>query len=260
MPDQPVGTPENPKPENPADDRLSPSTIGTVMAAAGTLVVGVLAALGISGNLLTRMVRHYPVLAAGMLTAVIILISLLLVLTVSQKRIQVMPIALLAAALVFAAVLGAKSQTDRENPSVSLSITKSEKGAISVTAKATGAALRSDDKMLLRMLGLTGSFKSNTELKQKASDECRWGNLLRHDPKVPQQVLAWIETGPNASGEASAETTIPVPSDLRYVCAFAILSPHGSAVKEPGPSNWALIDLAYVTSSTVPTSTTIPPD
>lgn len=230
------------------------------MAAAGTLVVGVLAALGISGNLLTRMVRHYPVLAAIALAVVIALVSLLLVLTVREKRVPVYTIAGLAAVLIFAAALGAKSQTDRENPSVSFSVTKSEKGALSVTAKATGSVLRSDDKMLLRLLGLTGSFKSNSELKLKASNECRWGSLQRHDPKVPQQVLAWIETGPNASGDASAETTIPVPSDLRYICAFAILSSHGSAVKKPGPSNWALIDLAYVTSATVPTSTTVPPD
>ncbi len=265
MADQPVVKDKTPKPNNSSADGLSPSTIGTVMAAAGTLVVGVLAALGVSGNLLARMVRRFPLITFLILTAVIAFVSLLLVSTLLQERLpvarvlSVVSVVGLAIALGFAAGFGARSQTYRENPSVSLSVTKSEK-SISVTAKATGSALRSDDRMLLRVLGLEGSFKSDAELAQKAYDECRWGSLLRHNPDVPQHVMAWIETGPNTSGDASAENTIPVPSNLRYVCAFAILSPRGGdPVKNPGPRNWALIDLAYVTSSTVPTSSTLPP-
>jgi hypothetical protein len=217
------------------------------------------AALGIAGNLLARMSRNYSLLSFLALAAVIAVVSLLLLSTLRQESVPTIPILGLLLALLATAGLGAWSQTGRENPSLSLNIAKPEHGALTVTAKAGGSGLRSNEKMLLRLLGLTGSFATDDELKEKASDECRWGSLIKHDPAIPQHVLAWVETGPNVSGDANAETTIPVPDGLRYVCAFAILSPRGAATKAPGPSNWALIDVAYATSSTVPTSSTIPP-
>jgi hypothetical protein len=227
------------------------------MAAAGALVVGVLAALGISGNLLVRMVRHFQWHTFWALVAVIVILSLLLITTLRKDPPAAILVAGLAVTLAFTAWLGAESQSNRENPSVSLSVTRSSTSGLSVTAKATGSGLRSDDKMLLRVLGIEESFETDQDLEKNVNEECRWGSLERKHPEVAQHVMAWIETGPNTSGDASTENTIPVPSDVRYVCAFAILSPHGDPLGEP--NNWALIDLAYVTSSTVTTSSTLPP-
>ena len=237
----------------PPSDQISPTTIGTVMAVAGSLVVGVLAALGVAGNLLARMARNHVLLSFGIMAAVIAFVSLLLLTTVLHGRLRIVPVVGLAITLILAAALGASSQSTRENPYISLSLAKSDKGILTLTAKAAGSGLRSDEEMLLRVLGLKGSSETRIA-HSKIDEQCRYASLTPLDSHIPQQVMAWIETGPNVSGDASTETAIPVPSNLRYVCAFAILSSRGDPEdpnRPPTQSSWALIDLKYVTATTV---------
>jgi drug/metabolite transporter (DMT)-like permease len=74
------------KPQASTPDRPSASTVGIVMAAAGALGVGVQAALGISGNLLARMVQRFPLVTFLILTAVIVFISPVLISTFLQEH------------------------------------------------------------------------------------------------------------------------------------------------------------------------------
>lgn len=239
-------------------EKLSPSTIGTVMAVAGTLVVGVLASLGVAGNLLARMVRNDPVRSAQAMALVIVLVSALLITFLLGRKLPpwapAIPVLGLTAALVLTAWLGARSQGTREIPSVSLSVTKSESGALTLTAKASSTSLHSDDKMLLRIVGLTKDFSADEELVAVVDSECRRGSLIRLDPRK-SHLMAWTETAPNASGEAAVEQQIPLPSTLRYACAYAILGQRSRRLIPDDPafrSNYALVDLAFVASSTVP--------
>jgi hypothetical protein len=222
------------------------------------LVIGVLASLGVAGNLLARMVRNDPDSSANLLGLVIILVSALLISFLVGKHlpswVPAVPVLGLALALVLTAQLGARSQGTREIPSVSLSVTKSGQGALTLTAKASSTSLHSDDRMLLRIVGLTKRFSTDEELVNAVDSECRWGSLIRLDPRI-SNVMAWTETAPNASGEAAVEQEIPVPSDLQNVCAFAVLGQQNTRLTEDDLSflsNYALIDLAFVAPTTVP--------
>src|SRR5215218_6931956 len=94
-------------------------------------VVAVLAAVGIAGDLLPRLVRNEPVL-----TALTVSVALLAVFVLSLGRTSTLIIgtAALAAALVGVVILGVRSQSDREIPQVSLSVTRDVEAKVNAIA------------------------------------------------------------------------------------------------------------------------------
>ena len=238
------------------------TSLGTVLGIATTTVVAVFAALGVSGNLLSRMVRNEPDTFRWILFYAIVAVVFAAAITAIRSwpnELIVVPVIGLGAVLVIAAFEGADSQRVRENPSISLSLSKSQPGSLTVTAKATGSSLRSNDRMLLRIVAITrrlavdelpGSTPTDkrTQLRTVTNEECKRGEL--HPLNVKDaRLLSWTETGSDTSGEATTEQTMPVPSTAQYVCAWAILSARPTEPRENAPENFALIDLADMRSS-----------
>jgi hypothetical protein len=232
------------------------TSLGAVLGIATTTVVAVFAALGVSGNLLARMVRNDPSSASWILSLAIIAVLLAAIVTALpavRNELIVVPIVGLGIVLIFAALEGAHSQGKRENPSISLSLTKSQAGNLTLTAKATGSSLRSDDRMLLRVAAIIRPLSTKelpglstadrtTELRNVTNQECKHPELHPLSSKNAR-MLSWTETGANASGEATTEQTVPVPSNAKYVCAWSILSALPTDPRENAPENFALIDL-----------------
>jgi hypothetical protein len=263
----PSGGSDNSREQAQADSSDKPdrggftTSLGAVLGIATTTVVAVFAALGVSGNLLARMVRNDPDSIRWILFFAIIAVLVAAVVTAFRSLPTewiVLPVIGLGVVLIIAANAATDSQRKRENPAISLSLTRSQ-SRLTLTAKATASSLRSNDRMLLRVaailrpLGvkeLPGSTTTDrtTELRKVTNEECKRAELHPLHPK-DARLLSWTETGANVSGEASTEQTMPVPSKAQYVCAWAILSALPTDPRENAPEDFALIDLAGMRSS-----------
>lgn len=233
-------------------ERRGFSGLGTILGIAATLIVAVFAALGVSGNLLARMVRDDPEASRNILVLGIAMVVVAAVITAIPKvhnNWVAVPVIGLAVVLSMAAHAAAVSQNKRENPSISLTVAPTQSGGLSLTAKATGSSLKSNDRLLLRVtaitrrLGVTPYGAGTTELRTVTDQECKRGELHPLDIRTAR-LLSWTETGSNVSGEAATEQTMPVPSTAQYVCAWAILSPLPTEAREDAPEDVALVDLA----------------
>jgi hypothetical protein len=237
------------------------SGLGATLGIAATLIVAVFAALGVSGNLLARMVRNDPQASKNILWLAIAMVVFAGVITALSTRANswlAAPVFGLGVALVLAANAAAVSQEKRENPSISLSLsrTQSGSGGLTLTAKATGSSLKSNDRLLLRVAAVIRRLavkemagpKANertTELRDVTNRECKRSEL--HPVNVKDaRLLSWTETGSNVSGEATTEQTMPIPSQAQYVCAWAILSPRPADPLGNAPEDFALVDLADI--------------
>ena len=141
-------------------DQGNASSLGAVVGIAAGLFIGVLSALGVADNLLARSVRNNPILGALVL-AVAIVGAILLAWSILSKQLSLSKrgLGILALSLILTAGFGAYSQTTRENPGITLNAVKTASGDINVTAKASGSSLRSDERMLLRILVITIRLK-----------------------------------------------------------------------------------------------------
>jgi hypothetical protein len=116
--------------------------------------------------------------------------------------------------------------------------------------------------MLLRVAAITRLLSGRefwygrermTELRMVTNVECKRPELHPRDSKTAR-LLSWTETGPNLSGEAATEQSMPIPDNAKYVCAWAILSerPEDERAREQAPDvfsvpdDFALVDLADV--------------
>jgi len=233
-------------------ERRGFSGLGTILGIAGTLIVTVFAALGVSGNLLARMVRDDPQASRNILVLGIGMVVVAAVITAIPKVANgwvVVPVIGLAVVLSLAAHAAAVSQGKRENPSISLTLAPTQSGGLSLTAKATGSSLKSNDRLLLRVTAITRrlevepSASGATELRTVTDEECKRAELHPLDTRNAR-LLSWTETGSNVSGEAATEQTMPVPPTAQYVCAWTILSARPTEAPEDAPEDLALVDLA----------------
>jgi hypothetical protein len=215
-----------------------PENVGTILAIAATLIVGVFAALGVSGNLLARMVRNDANMSRNVLLLAVgaaVLLAIFAAISKVPSWAYIVPVLILGSSLGLSAHLAATSQRMRENPSVSLNVSQPSSGSMTITAKATGSSLRSSERMLMRIAYITRSLSTSefrnsteprdttTELRERTNQECKRPALHPADPKTAR-LLSWTETGPNASGEASIEQTMPLPPHAIYVCAWVTLT------------------------------------
>jgi hypothetical protein len=241
------------------------SSLGAVLGIATTLVVGVFAALGVSGNLLARMVRNDPKSSSTILIGAIMAVVLLAIVAAFHavpNWFAVVPVIVLGITLAAAARTGAESLGKRENPSVLLNVSQMPSEGLTLTVKATGSSLGRGDRMLVRVAAITRplSVKESwygdqwtTELKMVTNEECKRPELHPRDIKTAR-LLSWTETGPNISGDAATEQTMPIPDNAKYVCAWAILSerPEDEQARQKAPDkfqvpdDFALVDLADV--------------
>jgi hypothetical protein len=198
-------------------------------SAALAVVVAVLASLGIEEDILRRMVRNYPRATGFGISLVILGASIPLVLLLlrtrrswARKAVRGISIASAAAVVIGLVVVlwtGALSLNSRDMPAVSLSAVKSESGAITITSEATAAALRSREKMLLRIYAYSKSPG------QDLPRDCQSGDIPGLEaPSTGARILQWGEAGPDKSGFAKVTETVAVNGDeYSFACAYTVL-------------------------------------
>lgn len=224
------------------------SSVGAVIGIAATLFLGVLGALGVAGNLLARSVRNEPKWSAVALTIAIVGAILLAWAVLPKKSLlSGVALAILALGLMSAAWFGAKSQGTRENPRLTLNAVKMASGDVSVTAKASGSSLKSNDRMLLRILVIKTRL-SDKDIRRRVEADCYRGQLDRAH-RTTTRLVSWTETGPDPSGDASTEQKLTVRNGkgVEYVCAWVALSQRGTL--EDVRFADALVDLGRLRSS-----------
>ncbi|WP_190989085.1 hypothetical protein [Pseudarthrobacter sulfonivorans] len=239
-----------------------PAGVWVAVSGALAVVVSIVAALGLQEDFLRRMVRNDPEGTAWSITAVIVGAALPVILLLFPRTQRATPVVTIFSAVIIVAGMigvlqtGARSLHSRDMPSLSLSAAKSSSGAVTVTSEATAAALRSTEKMLLRIYGIGSSAGEDSTL-----DPCRESSFPSLDvPPTGSRVLQWGEAGPDRTGTAKVSDNLVIAGDkFTFVCAYAALS--GGEIREGDFFAASLLDLRTLTSTTTepkptPTPTT----
>jgi hypothetical protein len=208
----------------------------TGLALAGSLVVGVFAATGITGDATARVVRNLPIPTSIAIGAVILAVAIA-VGGRAPSWWEKLCVAAAGLGLVGLVVLSAASLNVREMPELSVSVAPdSSENIRSVTLTASGHGLRSNEKMLVQMIGLTEEYESH----DRSEELCvRSFDLAEKDPATAPHIrlLLWNESGPDSSGRARTAATTLVSAQFNQVCAYVALRARGEAVS---PFTWAL--------------------
>jgi hypothetical protein len=216
---------------------------------AEVIVVGVasalaaLAAVGVSGDLLTRFSRNHPALLPGLLAAALVTGAYPLVVALwSRHRHGAVAVCVVTAICSGALFFGSQSVGDRDRPSVTMSYTTRDGNrAVAVSAHAGG--LRSTESMAVRLLGfvrepgfdpanpfsdiadLCGGFEMSIgQSEEAATDNGKKPNATILARAKAGRVLTRQHIGPDGSGEAKAEIELPVDAQVTVVCAYAGLT------------------------------------
>lgn len=218
-------------------------TLPPALGAAVAVVVAVLAAVGVSGDLLTRAVRNRPYELGGVIVAVLVLVGATVAWLSRRKPAAAFVIAALTVLLAIAVGVGARSIVDREQPLVTLTSQFTEQ-FIEITVTASGSGLRSDEDMLVQLQALS-SFPENWD----ATLSCRTSRMDRfppgEEPPWPGPLLLWEQAGPGPDGTTNVESMLQIPrNSYAGVCAFASL--RGGEGKKPR-STAAFLRLTEVT-------------
>jgi hypothetical protein len=154
-----------------------------------------------------------------------------------------------ALAMIATALLGGYSQTQRENPAISIGLDTSKSVPI-LTVKATATSLRSDERMLLRVTTIERRL-TNDEVRTFTNDNCKISALTT--PSSDAHVRSWTETGADQAGKASTDLTVPLPKKTEYVCAWVILTPRKiSETYTTSRQDIAIVDLGGTVPSPKP--------
>ncbi|TFV87806.1 hypothetical protein [Blastococcus sp. CT_GayMR16] len=213
------------------DTRLSEWAKNPALGAVA--VVAVLAAVGVAGDLLPRLVRNQPLWAALLVSAAVVSLFVMLI---GRGPWLLVGTLLLAAALVGVIFLGVGSLSEREIPHVTLAVTqKAEPLSTTVAVTGTATSQRSTETMLVQVLGFPSAVDPEV-----LSGACR-GSRRTDDAGDDQfSVLLWNESGPDQTGRSRVETTLDVPSDdFAVVCVGVFLRERDRNDAEDDRIAWA---------------------
>lgn len=218
------------------------------MAAGSVFVVGLLIALGVEGDLLTRIVRNHPIWVSLAFVAVIFGLTLPLVVRHSkfaQMLAEFGGLFLVVGGGLVTVYVAAASYQDRELPALSIKPTWSQSagGSSTLTIDASALSLKTNEDLFVRVAGIRGAPMDEIR------DACRSDAIDTRDEVV--SVLWWATSGPDTSGKANITATVPANlSEFDYICAVAALR------NRPNPNShrsvWALIDLNRPIPSPIP--------
>jgi hypothetical protein len=236
-----------------SEDDGSRNGLSTLLAAAIPAAYGViialLVALGIQGEVLTRLLRNEPIpmaIAFGLaiVGAALPLIGIAIsgVVRATSTRdgrvagtrvaaartwglwLNVAGATMLLAGVILALVAGIWTFSDREQPTLTItSSSVDDAESAEITFEASALSLSTEDKMLLRVIVLL----DRTADVQQANEVCRNASSVAPpaDGESPASVLFWGETGPNATGATANTATVRVAANRwTFVCALAALS------------------------------------
>lgn len=233
----------------------TPPGVWVAIAAAVAIVATIFTTLGVEGDTLRRMVRNEPDATAEAISWVIVgaaifLLPVLVKMLPLTGRWDVIVVVALYFASALAVVYGltrvltvaADSLNSRDMPGLSLQVTKSSPNAATIESEATAAAVRSSDKMLLRIYGVGADYTGDLR------GTCQDGRTPTMDtPPAGSRLLQWGEAGPDKSGAVKITSSLVVDtSNLRHICAYAALI-HDRNSNEPFQLSWSIVDLQNLT-------------
>lgn len=230
------------------------------------VVIGAFGAIGVAGSLFLRMVRNEPERTSYLLLAAVLL-GVVAVLSGPMSWWQRVLGGLGGALALSAVILGAASQTERENPRVAVAV---EQGT--VVASAEGSSLRSDERLSLDVRAVRVSSLLELEQVEVAAGEpppfvsvdraCRHPEVRAGYPSSDQRAredavvltgtqppwflpptsvdvrqLSWTETGSDVDGKAATSVTTSLPDGYDMVCVHAALTIRPPEVCKKAPSS-----------------------
>ncbi|MGH3875868.1 MAG: hypothetical protein ACRDSK_02380 [Actinophytocola sp.] len=200
-----------------------------------TLIVGVFAVLGISGDYLPRLVRDDPdavsvVVNIALAGAVAIAIGVAVGSFPSDKqrwwhhlsRWLAIAGALVVLGAAFRAVdVGTDSMRNREQPRVALSA-QTEGNTVTLTVDASGSGLPPEDAMLVQLIGL----EDLSDPLQSERGTCEQSQVERAiEDGSSDRLLAWERLGPDSNGTVRGTIKVEVTANaFEGICAFGALA------------------------------------
>jgi hypothetical protein len=186
-------------------------------------IIGVLAVLGVEGDLLDRFIRDHPEQVAIAFGLAVFGVAVPLLVSAESNAVRA-GILLVVAGAELAIWLGAKGVGEREQPDIAVMplAVDAETDQVSFQIEALGTHLRSRDRMLLRVSATSWG---------DPRDRCGYAGFGTEGVED----VYWGESGPNLRGEASTTATVTVSSRLhRYMCAYAALTASSTDnIKDP---------------------------
>jgi hypothetical protein len=223
-----VGSGGEPDPElkragaQPADADL-PVSARVALYGSITLALAVLAAIGIQGDVLGRLIRNQSQQFPLAIVVVLLGGALPFIGAVWKRTLLTRIGAAVGAVLLLVGVswmvsIGADSLALRDQPVVNLTATLAADGSVHVAADASSSTLKANEKMLLDVKTID-SGASGTTL-----DWCRDSLVSKHVEGAAGRSVYWGETGPSESGAATDSIELVLDSNnAQYVCARAAL-------------------------------------
>lgn len=216
-------------------------------------IAAVFVALGIEGEVRSRIIRNAPILVSAAFALAMVGLSLPLLDLATERRrrrlIGTLGGVILLCGAVLAVFIGTKGLSERETPTLSIVpvLLDTVAGVSRVEATATAPTLRSDEKLLLRVAVVRSEAVDELEFFCESSElvTLDWPpkDFKEKSPSTmePVRVLYWAETGPSINGDASQTVALQVPQgEFSHACAFA------SLFTKPGDDHrraWAGVDL-----------------
>lgn len=228
----------SPTPTNRVDLARAAIVLGTA------LVVAVLTAIGIQGDLLARALRNFPEILIVAFALVIVGLSLPFFYTGSDpdkklpKFLSTIGLSCVCLGIILALALGGISSAEREQPSLTIAAApdNAHSSRVTVTVTATANSLRADEDALLRVVGL----KSGAQIP--TSEACRATATWGHGEST---VLSWGTSGPDLVGKATLTSTIAVSAhDFGVVCAYVGLRDRDTRKVTDDRFSWTFVDLS----------------
>ena len=222
------------------------------------LVVAIYAAIGIQGDLLTRAVRNTPWVISIAFILVIVGVALpffQLRKKASERRrrvFEVVGLSLVVLGSISAIVAGGYALAERELPDLTMTPEWPEvpAAATTVTVTATATSLRSNEDVMLRVIGITPGSP------QELRDSCVNAGGPWVDPTVggDGQIIFWGTSGPSPTGAAKVSTVVLNPSEYVYLCAYAAL--RDRSTKSISDDRWVWNSIRIDDISAVPATPT----
>lgn len=194
--------------------------LGGPLAAAVALVVAVLAAIGVSGELLARAVRNDPNKLAVSVIAILVITGSWLArnLYLAGQKLGLLPLGLLILTLCGVVLLGAQSVAEREIPPVSLSAS-TEQSLVTVDVVATAAGVPSYTDVLVQVIALR-EFGDDEAQRREI---CGMSRIDNPPPTEVAMLVSWQHAGPDGAGNVEHRSSFQVPDEFEALCAFGAL-------------------------------------
>jgi len=220
------------------------------------LIIGVFLALGIQGDVLSRLIRDHPTAVAWAIIVTVLGLTLPLILSplrespsseagLGSQIWRWLPSfggALVMAGAIVAVNAGTEGVGDRENPDITIVAHSpaAPRGKATLTVTSTALNLASSHKMLLRVVAIPNRPLADV------CDSCRQGGI--ETPKGVK-LAYWGESGPDGKGAADAAVTLSVNRKLfRYLCVYSALSSKPES-KNTDRLTIAMVDLRTASST-----------